>query len=185
MKIISKHKDYYDYLQGIYGVDNYKIYNRNKIVLEKEFELIFEDKKKKPNQHFIYAFAINGKVYKMVKTRTGIFPMTKELLKSLGYDKWSIDRSLDFDETTDLNKLLRKPVLVSEGGYLYKDSKKIECDPILKTFGFHKVLTAHEVYVEVETFLGWMKDNPEPPNNQTNANKIVTNGFDLKTSFRH
>lgn len=121
----------------------------------------------------------------MVKTRTGIFPMTKELLKSLGYDKWSIDRSLDFDETTDLNKLLRKPVLVSEGGYLYKDSKKIECDPILKTFGFHKVLTAHEVYVEVETFLGWMKDNPEPPNNQTNANKIVTNGFDLKTSFRH
>lgn len=61
MKIISKHKDYYDYLQGIYGVDNYKIYNRTKIVLEKEFELVFEDKKKKPNQHFIYAFAINGK----------------------------------------------------------------------------------------------------------------------------
>ncbi len=185
MKIISKRKDYYDYLQGIYGIDNYKIYNRKKIVLEKEFELVFEDKKKKPNQHFLYAFAINNKVYKMVKTRKGIFPLTRELLKSFDYDKWSIDRSLDFDKTTNLNKKLRKPVLVFEGGYLDKDAKKIEYDPILKSFGFHKLLTAHEVYVEVETFLGWMKDNPEPLNNQTNDNKVLTNGFDLKTSFRH
>jgi hypothetical protein len=185
MKIISKHKDYYDYLQGIYGIDNYKVYNRKNIVQEKDFEIVFEDKKRKPYQHFIYAFAINNKVYKMVKTRVGIFPLTREFLKSLEYDKWSQDRALDFDETTDLNRKLRKPILVCEGGYLDEKSKKLDCDPILKTFGFHKVLTAREVYIEVETFLGWMKDNPEPPNNQTNANKILANGFDLKTSFRH
>jgi len=185
MKIISKHKDYYDYLQGIYGIDNYKIYNRKNIILEKDFELVFEDEKKKPYQHFIYVFAINNRVYKMIKTRNGIFPMTKELLKLLGYDRWNLDCTLSFDKTTDLNRKFRKPVLVLEGGYLYKDSDKTEFDPILKTFGFHKVLTAHEIYVEVETFLGWMKDNPEPPNNQTNDNKVLANGFDLKTSFRH
>jgi len=28
MKIISKHKDYYDYFQGIYGVDKMKILDR-------------------------------------------------------------------------------------------------------------------------------------------------------------
>jgi hypothetical protein len=185
MKIISKRKDYYDYLQGIYGIDNYKIYNRKKIVLEKDFELEFKNKKEKPNQHFLYAFAINNKVYKMVKTRKGIFPMNRELLKSLGYDKWSEDRTLDFDKTTELNKIMRRPVLVFEDGYLTKDSKKIDCDPILKSFMFHKMLSAHEIYVEVETFMGWMKDNPEPPNKQTNENKILTNGFDLKLSFRH
>jgi len=40
------------------------------------------------------------------------------------------------------------------------------------------------MYCIIYAFLGWLKDNPAPANNQTDKDKIVAHGFDLKSSFR-
>ncbi|MGB1019408.1 MAG: hypothetical protein ACPGVH_10050 [Chitinophagales bacterium] len=193
MKIISKYKDYYDYLQGIFGIDNYKIYKRDKIFKEHEFDLKFEDfKDRYLVPHFFYSFAINNTIYVMVKTKKGIFPLSKKLLKSLKYGKYAIESILEYDKkATDINKTLRKPIVVGIGKlnsywmYNRKSDWKTENDPYLKSFSFHKVFSAQELYIEVDSFLGWMKDNPEIPNKQTNAEKLLAKGFDKKISFRH
>lgn len=194
MKIISKFKDYYDYLQGIYGIDNFKVYKRNKIVKEAEISLQFEEEKwraRKP--HFFYSFAINNKIYLMVKTEKGIFEVSKQILKDIGYHKYGIDGILkNIGKPTNVNKHTRKPVIVGVGilgNYdswsVYSKEWKIDSDPYLKSFSFHKVLSAHDIYIEVESFLGWMKDHPEIPNKQSNAEKLLAKGFDKKISFRH
>ncbi|MGB1316171.1 MAG: hypothetical protein ACPG4Y_09130 [Chitinophagales bacterium] len=194
MKIISKYKDYYDYLQGIFGIDNYKIYKRDKIFKEHEFDLKFEDfKDRYLVPHFFYSFAINNTIYVMVKTKKGIFPLSKKLLKSLKYDKYEIRNILNLDKRkTDINKEHRKPIIIgNESRTYYRYSSlininwKTENDPYLKSFSFHKVLSAQEIYIEIDSFLGWMKDNPEIPNKQTNAEKLLAKGFDKKISFRH
>jgi hypothetical protein len=183
MKIISKFKDYYDYLQGIYGVDNYKVYKRDEIIKESDFELMFDEKIK--NQHFFYSFAINNKIYVMVKTSKGFYPLTEQLLKNLDYNDWRLRSVLDYKRSTDLNQKYGKPIIVGEGIYCSNKDWKVDRDPFMKSFSFHKMLSAKELYVEVETFMGWIKDNPPIQNKQTDAEKIVSNGFDSKISFRH
>lgn len=186
MRIISKHKDYYDYLQGVYGIDNYKIYQRKNIIKEEDFDTTFDLlNKKNKNQHFVYRFAINNKIYQIFKTRKGFFPVSKELLKELDYNKWRLESILTSQGgSTNLNMKYRKPILVSVGSEYYFE-KYQDKDPLMKSFSFHKILSAHELYIEVETFLGWIKDNPPIEDNQTDVEKILSNGFDKKISFRH
>ncbi len=42
MIILSKYKDYYDYLVGIYGRDENKIFDRREMVTDEEF--VFDEK---------------------------------------------------------------------------------------------------------------------------------------------
>jgi len=186
MKIISKHKDYYDYLQGIYGIDNYKIYKRTNVIKEEDFETEFDlkDKKKRAKQHFFYSFAINNKKYQIIKTVKGFFPVSKTILKELGYSKWRIEDIISSQgKSTDLNRKYRKPILISFNNEYNSFEVNQNSDPFMKSFHFHKILTAHELYIEVETFLGWIKDNPPIENNQTDVEKILSNGFDKKNQF--
>ena len=187
MKIISKHKDYYDYLQGIYGVDNNKIYKRTNIIKEEDFETKFDlDNKKRAKQHFFYTFAINNKEYQIIKTIKGFFPVTKEILKEFDYSKWRIESIISsIGKSTNMNRKYRKPILVSIDSEYDSFEKNKDNDPFMKSFSFHKILSAHKLYIEVETFLGWIKDNPPIENNQTDVEKILSNGFDKKISFRH
>ena len=57
--------------------------------------------------------------------------------------------------------------------------------PILSTFDFAKFIPAPEIYQKIVAFIGWTNDNPEIPNKQTDTEKIKSNGFDTKISFRH
>jgi hypothetical protein len=54
----------------------------------------------------------------------------------------------------------------------------------LANFKFASIIEPDEMYQNIYNFLGWLKDNPEPPNTQTNKDKIVAHGFDTKRSFR-
>jgi len=56
-------------------------------------------------------------------------------------------------------------------------------NPCLKSKGFQQVLQSHEVYQELEMFLGILKSQ-EPPVTVSNEDKIVAHGFDSK-SFKH
>lgn len=194
MKIIAKYKDYYDYLAGIYGIDDLLVYDRrdganilpeydsyfnytiafcgnlyNMVYhlgkfyhtisdFEQLWNMIINDRAAKSNAHLtfgVYGYMRRGKIH---------FPSPKVEKKAMVLP-------------TNINKKLREPILV-------KSCKWVK--PIsLQELGFAKVKSAHEVYTEMSNFLGWLVDNPPLPDNQTDKEKVVSHGFDLKKSFRH
>lgn len=198
MRIISKYKDYYDYYQGIFGMDKSKVYDRRGItkmdLLPKQFE---------PNETEI-DFYICGIKYRML-LYNGVLYHTPEEMKEL--NNLLLEQTLPYrrhidginfsfwhprDDTryqlqydihngikTNVNHKLRQPVLYTNNAS--KDNFKT---PLLTDFNFHKIMDAKELYIEIETFLGWLVDNPPLPDEQTNVGKIEGHGFDKKSSFR-
>lgn len=193
MRILSKYKDYYDYYSGIFGIDNKKVYDRRNMVL-------LEDIYIHDNCIQIIVFAICGKLY-YTKYYSGNMYITSEELAYLDikthvrsrYNKTSTkDRVNDFisknGTTTNINEIKREPVLFGFAGSYWYNSDKIEWNdeiPLLSSFDFHKALDAKEIYTQIETFLGWLVDNPPIKDNMTNTEKILSHGFSLKQSFRH
>jgi len=199
MKIIAKTKDYYDYLQGVYGTDE-------KIVYDRRSGLGIGDVRN-GDSYFIF---INGFRYFTTfydgRFRYGaenILKVLEEFLKvkSTRKDCWSSDLDFLFYYAQDkklvrraqrleenwypenFNRLLWKPVLISKS----EDPNKCDLtEPLtLNQFNFGSVMTPHEVYVEISNFLSWCVDNPPIPDKQTDKEKVVSHGFDLRTSFRH
>ena len=84
------------------------------------------------------------------------------------------------DQSSEENILMRSPVILCNT-YNGNGTKFI---PNLSMFGIPKLIDAHTMYEDIYNFLGWLVDNPQPPDNQTDKDKIVSHGFDLKHSFR-
>ena len=204
MKIISKYKDYYDYLVGIYGEDPLAVFDRRIDPIKKPS--IFED------QYKIYSIAIVGRIFKIYQYKDKFYYTPKELLELntlllsenkiplLYQRKYSKPLSLENFERlvlmndklfTDANHKLRKPILLSDNvfGSIVENENSIKESrwSVIRLEDFHlnKYIPAESVFKEISAFLLWLNDNPEIPNNQTNNEKIVTHGFDLKHSFRN
>ncbi len=208
MKILGKYKDYYDYLQGIYGVDPL-------LVLDRRYDnmLIRRPEEETRDVTVHRRFFVGGKKYNMYYlngdsyyTLDDLANLNKILLKKelalvslpyeYGWDKWGEDKKLSEEwwnkengVESDVNKVQRNPVLVTEINHYtsYADrGKEVVYHPcILKQWDFHKVLPAPETYNEVSAILGYLVDNPVIPNNQNDLEKAVSHGFDTKISFRH
>lgn len=205
MRILSKYKDYYDFYTGIFGVDNNKVYDRREIV---EFD---KTNSAWNSDYGVITFAICGKLYTMYVYRGELYHTPEEMEKldmeirehsSYKYDKLRLsfwESSLKRGESpfekefnltnnipTDINIKRREPVLVeiSTWRYMNKLKDKDFSVPLLESFEFYKVLDPKEIYIQIETFLGWLVDNPPLPDEQTNIGKIESHGFDKKTSFR-
>ena len=172
MLIITKHKDYYDYLQGIYGVDNNKVYKRENYLIHQGWV------EPLGGSYKTHCFAINNKTYFIYEIKSGFYVDKRPT-------KWDLSFMFrePISEKTDINIKKRKPIV-----YGRLRGNKYEWwsgDPIMQSFDFYKILTAEQMYIEVETFLGYLKDHPEIPNKQTNVEKLESHGFDKKISFRH
>ena len=181
MKIISKYKDYYDYFQGIYGVDYNRIYKREDYILKPSYSASSDE-----DEPFrMHTFAINNKLYYMAENEKGMHVLTPEFIdQAYPKKRWIASRYKDYisEVNTDINRIKRKPILYQT----YRWNQEWQNgDPILKSFDFHKVMSAKDVYLEVESFMGWLKDNPPIPDKMTDKEKTVSHGFDLKKSFRH
>lgn len=216
MKLLTKYKDFYDYLVGIYGEDEKLVYDRRVFRPHRIADLFLslEDENTR-----LFTFAINGKLYRIVHY-LGKFYYTPEELVELRalYEKnnkttrrrysyfmdrsgfassgfTSLKKAQEFfsdpkNTATDVNMRLRQPVLLTynmlRGSEFFDEKTKTHwVVPILSEFPITKYLPAEEVYKEISELLGWLNDHPEIPNTQTNDEKIVTHGFDPKTSFRH
>jgi hypothetical protein len=207
MKIISKYKDYYDYLVGIYGEDPLAVFDRRFDVIQKPS--IFAD------EYVPYEIAIAGKIFKIYQYREKFYYTPEELFELNAllldankrplayshrhrYDKREISietfrhmKEIDEEKSiTDINHLLRKPILLRDhfGTLIHVDKSKNESKwSVIRLEDFHinKYVDPSAVFREISGFLLWLNDNPEIPNNQTNNEKIVTHGFDLKHSFRN
>lgn len=166
MKIIcSKHqKDYYDHLVSYYGYDEHIVYDRRSNSLNKNLDF-----------HDEFLFSICGEYVPMIK-KDGEFIFDPSGRKLDWHDAIFFSKYLGKKST--LNTEHRQPVLFCCG---YTGKVGV---PVLKEFGFPAHIDAHEMYQKVYAFLSWLKDNPEPPNNQTNKEKIISHGHDPKRSFR-
>ena len=167
MKIIcSKHqKDYYDHLVSHYGYDDHIVYDRRSNSLNKKLDYYDE-----------FLFSICGEYVPMLK-KDGKF-----IFDPRGHGlKWyetSLFSKYQNKKST-LNTKHRQPILL-----VNMSNSAVVRVPVLKEFGFASYIDAHEMYQKVYAFLSWLKDNPELPNNQTDKEKIVSHGMDIKHSFR-
>lgn len=180
MKIIAKTKDYYDYLQGKYGIDPKLVYDRRDGISMPDQSVYNRDGD-------TVLISVAGIYYPAIWSE-GVWHYDKATFikcdRNSGKknyfggnnERWfNVNHLLE----TDVNIELREPVLFKES---FKDWKK----PLtLQQFNFHKVMSAEQVYVAISGFLGWLVDNPPIPDKQTNREKILSHGFDLKKSFRH
>lgn len=195
MKIISKIKDYYDYLQGIYGIDEKLILDRSDFIYEtripKENDLI---------RFYICGYIVEG-VFKDGYWRYGdelkkyhkknVFNQNKyENYYFIECDK---NRTLRFlkepfkivDDNKNPNILLDSPILQQLHASNYNWHSEIELHnnykPILREYNLSKVFSAETIWLMLYDFLSRDKNIK---NLQTDKEKIISFGFDIKTSFR-
>lgn len=86
-----------------------------------------------------------------------------------------------YNKSTPLNKERREPILARislgfQDWYKPKD---------LKSLQFASIVGPEEAYFKMVEFLGWLKDNPAPPEILDDKQKVASHGFDIKTSFRN
>jgi hypothetical protein len=179
MKIISKHKDYYDYLVGIYGEDPLKILDRRDVNTSED----------------IYSIYFCGKIY--------IKGIPKYIRKS--YDnklRYAEKENRYFiSDYYDIEVIYKDEEVVwfsisevewNRRGRVKIDFNKIDkpyCSlpdlsyPILKNIGFNKVMDAIEVYIAIENYIS--KKDAQVDSNPDNMIRYEQKGFDKKESFRN
>lgn len=190
MKIISKYKDYYDYLTGIYGVDNKLVLDRRSgstkptllhckgycSMIELHIcDMIYE------------GIMVNNNIYygeDMLPFRYERYDSKQDLKKGIihiattrsGISKVHLQSYPDPDL---LNTELDCPIL------LYNSPNDIQKYPALSSFDFVKVVPPEELYIMLSTWIAYNNDRKmEQISPQSNANKIASHGFDNK-SFKN
>ena len=194
MKILSKYKDYYDYLSGIWGVDP-------KIVLDRRNfgTPVFVSKQ-------VIRLYIAGQIcdgwYEDGKFYWG--EQLEEIANKKGPYAWYFGNN----EKYKSDRYIYKNMIPRFDGnnnftseYFCKDpypdkdnhNKNKDCAILIKSLGefirypklidmgVNKGFPAEDIYLLLST---WLAPKDDIPNNQTNNEKILSNGFDLKTSFR-
>lgn len=214
MKIISKFKDYYDYFQGIYGTDPLLILDRTEFYRtpssylpetlryksnDDKFELVrfwvcdylvegcFNNgrflygkdlekfsvnsswgERNFPDYYHIPDKYSNNRTFKVLKSPVLFIDRP---IEEVYFKEWKVERCP--------NTIMNCPILIQPTLY---NSAHFEKFPILADYDFHKVFTAFQLWTMLTEWLGREKNITD---NRTNKERILSNGFDLQTSFRH
>lgn len=211
MKIISGFKDYYDYLQGVYGVDEKIIYERHcrRIWLEDKWKKVSVFKPH-PGTHSVsgYYLAICGVIYCAYKMEEDFhFGVSAEDLKAGKYAGYL--KRMDKQERQSFEKMIYNdshtgwpnPKLEHQNRYHLTETtinEEENCpvvllelgykkfDPLFKNvklydFGINQIIKPHDIYIQISNFLSREKPVAD---NRTDVQKLTGKGFDKKTSFR-
>lgn len=188
MLIKSPFKDYYDFLQGKYGIDTKVVYERIQEVQQHEGYWgkpgMYRPDHLDFKTYFFYRIAFCGTIY-CIWVNNQKFYMGDEVLSldnkdvDLSYrSSLSIDKSTSLQhhgKKTPLNNKLNCPVvLIKYNG----DIKNVK----LQDFNFAKLVSPEDAYTKIYDFL---IREPVIKDNRTNIEKVVSAGFDKKTSFRN
>lgn len=199
MTIISKFKDYYDYLTGMWGIDPKAILDRSRYT--KTPDIIHEGD---CVRFFICGFRVDG-YFKEGRWHYGedLYKFEREYKFSrwlhnirsgdgeIGSRTVSVpaykDRFSPRQEYHTLNvdivryPYLRCPNEKENTAILIQKGSKYFPNPILKDYNMGSLLPPESIYLMLTD---WLLREVEVPNTQTNKEKILAHGFDYKTSFR-
>ncbi len=196
MKILSKYKDFYDYLTKTYGEDPKVILDRRKFgkplfVSAQMVELFicgriyqgwFE------NDKFYWGDRLN--IIADEKPKRGWWNKDKHdspdyIYKGYGDFTQDIRGRLHLSnsgyistkpliDNNEINRHENCPIIIKCMGKLLKYPKLSDLD-------IASAIPAQEIYL---TLCEWLSPKDNIENNQTDKEKILSNGFDAKTSFR-
>ena len=211
MKIINGgKKDYYDYLSGIYGIDEDIVYDRRNGYVFREFnagEQYFIKKKTwqdKPKQE-VRGMHYEGDKYVFGTYYRGLDFM---IVIEVGFTQYlfKIERYLNENDKVEMNirlvwkkesseKKSAAPVSVIPVEYyqFYRDKEpriqKYRMDqeiqnPIFENTWVPSFIPADEMYNNVYDYLIKMRE-PNIVDNRNDVQKLESKGFDKKSSFRN
>jgi hypothetical protein len=187
MKIISQYKDYYDYLAGIWGIDD-------KLVLDRRERWVHIYK---PSNRSMETVIIGEWMYQGVWIDGKLY-WGEDLEKwSINTNVWGIDRREQWIIPSDRSRQNITPL--KEGKYLGDKSPtwKLDCPilildiwggyvkfPILRELGIQSLVPPEEVWKILSDFLSKRIDKREVSIETSDMTKILNSGFDPKISFR-
>ena len=189
MILLRKRTDYYDYLIGIYGRDEKKVYDR-KLDLTSD-EIYFEDILRWRNTNIFDLYVCN-RIYRVEQVKKGVWELhkfhknnTDYLGRRRHYRESQVSGLDDFEYYIPRppEALTDSPIAIS--GTYHNDNRLKGVTPILASFGIPSVLSAEELYSEVDMYLGFLMSEKEKSSKQDDKNKLLSKGFDDKISFRH
>lgn len=183
MKIISKTKDYYDFVQHVYGSDNTVIYDRDaefptNIKFHElgvsELDIPVSDGSRTGSFHYysggvgeiIYNVVICGKIYKVKHTKT-CFSYTSNKPDINTYDvlsdyirkRWDGEYRYTQGEHIPafdlISRYIKQPIFMYERVHRYgKNYVEISDQiPNLTLMGFGKLLEPHLLYQDIEFYI--------------------------------
>jgi len=194
MRILSKYKDYYDYLVGIYGIDDNTVLDRRSSGTFKPYisSNYFGSKVQVFICDIVYeGYYTNGKYYWGKDLLQLLNP--EELEEQKNYISVSIktekgDKQRGTHYTSFLLKGYvhdRKPNTREQCPIMIPtnyDQTKFIYYPCLKELNINSILPPQEIFLMLSA---WLAPKEEYVDNRENKEKIVAAGFDLKTSFRN
>lgn len=185
MKIISKFKDYYDFLQGIYGVDERLILDR------RDFSTIPYTGLDKTFTHLhVGEYQIDGV---WLNGRLLFGEEIEQIADDRDEENWIIYSGV---RGYWKNRCLIQPKLLGDSSPTWSADCPILRDfpgdfnfckqPILKEYGVQKFLPPEKVWQWLSAWLGKKITRLEPPQPiGDDKTRILSHGFDLRESFRH
>lgn len=205
MKIIGKYKDYYDYIQGKYGIDEDVILDRRNFV----WDVPATYKSFNPDPYVLHRFRSLKEYSYEVLLQTGFVQYLIEVQHNLdGTNIPTLVKKFESEVNIGSCPVLLMPPEITYciSGAFYRELKDYNLDdiksikrafekgksellrstklPILKDTFIPKIISAEEVYNNIYNYLLYMKE-PKVVDTRTNKQKIEGKGFDYKESFRN
>lgn len=202
MKVISKYKDYYDYLVSVYGIDEHLVLDRR--VITKRDQVIISDEPKlfrEKISFYICGMLIEGyrvgedmyffeelrqfakkqpEWYSRHRPSDIVTLEINTLLSHFPYDEFRTKMVKDIHEVNRKNDC---PVLVS--AHQRRPEEHTMPFPKLSDYGIPRVLPADDIF---KMLTQWLSDRKSAAENVetkvTDEQKIQNKGFDKKRSFR-
>lgn len=220
MLIVSRFKDYYDYVSHFYGSDPKIVYRRGDVIAEDASNVFYPKVRVERIPHareyqgHLYEFKyliINGRYFPLFRKRnpTTFAPLDEFMIatrersryayevivegsnhfNNIWRDSYRLDSSVTQPNLVTLSRMVGQPVFIIE--HTGNDgSVRIQrrC-PVLASVGLAPLYDPGQLYQDISYFVGNilnpspdMMPEPKPP--MTDKEKILSHGFDVKTSFR-
>ena len=203
MKIISKYKDYYDYLAGVNGIDEKLILDRTKFYPTPASIMFSEGKLLKFHicGLMIESIFVDGKFYCGELSKKIAIPWGRNTY-NYGYNRNAethynvrlkgggaaavakFPYTYNIKGAENINEVLNCPILlqVDFGGDISHRRTNYVKFPVLKDYSIGSLLPPEKIWNMLYDFLAKSKDIPDT---QTDKEKIIGKGFDYKHSFRN
>ena len=194
MRILSKYKDYYDYLVGKWGMDEKLILDRT------EFEIPYIsdgaihlyicgmrlDGYKKDDK-FYYLEELEQFDVRNEKKYNRYYWLNKNpdddyVVIHDGKSTGRLNKVIKIDENC-YNEKLNCPILIRSvfGKAKIEGQGSFSKFPILKELRVQSAIKPEDMWFMLSS---WLSRNKDIPNTQTDKEKIIGHGFDYKLSFR-